>query len=241
MVRCGDGCHGYLWSHSGRGDLSHWQGSDELSGRGARVGLSNAQPPESLPISPKLGSVSRVLPARPAARCIPVSDLPEPRVVSVAAGSWEPTCHGSGRVGEFTVECLPPRGARGLQLELHTPGARHPHRIPGLSSERCLREGSGASWPQVKDSMARNHITGWKGEVTSPWERGTRGQPSRVLTPCPRGKRVWIPAGDSAGTGPGGRPAQPRSGCCHRHSCGGRQCALLAPGPCASCRLQERR
>lgn len=242
VVRCGDRCHGYLRPHSGRGDLSHWQGSDELSGWGARVEVSNAQPPESLPVSPELGSVPRVLPARPAARYVPVSDLPDPRVVSVAAGSWEPTCQGSGWVGEFTVECLPPRGARVLQLGLHTPGAHHPHRIPGLSSERCLREGSRASRPQVKDSTARNHITGWKGEVTSPWEQGTRGQPSRVLTLSPRGKRVWILAGDSAGTGPGGRsPPQPRSGHRHRHSCGGRWCALLAPGPCTSCRLQERR
>lgn len=31
------------------------------------------------------------------------------------------------------------------------------------------------SWPRVKDSMALNHVTGWKGEVTSPWEHEHSG------------------------------------------------------------------
>lgn len=33
------------------------------------------------------------------------------------------------------------------------------------------------SWPRVKDSTAPNHITGWKGEMTSPWD----GWHSRAL------------------------------------------------------------
>lgn len=38
------------------------------------------------------------------------------------------------------------------------------------------------SWPRVKDSMALNHVTGWKGEVTSPWEHEHSGPASRALT-----------------------------------------------------------
>lgn len=100
-----------------------------------------SHPWEPLPVLPELGSVPPVLPTWLAAQCVPVSDLPEPCVVLVMAGSWEPMCRGSGWVGEFMGECLPPWGVQGLQLGPRMPGARHPHRIPLLSSERCLQGG----------------------------------------------------------------------------------------------------
>lgn len=77
-----------------------------------------------------------------------------------------------------------------------------PEPIDPLGFQHCYlssvyRQRSGVSWPKVKDSTALNHITGQKGEMTSPWDCWH----SKALTPCPQRKdgsgrgflwKIWL-------------------------------------------------
>jgi len=75
--------------------------------------------------------------------------------------SWASVSHlGESGASSLGPACLGPATPTGFQ-DCHLSGV--------------YREGSRASRPGVKDSMALNHITGWKGEVTSPWEHGHSG------------------------------------------------------------------
>lgn len=77
-----------------------------------------------------------------------------------------------------------------------------PEPVDPLGFQHCYlssvyRQRSGVSWPKVKDSTALNHITGQKGEMTSPWDCWH----SKALTPCPQRKygsrrgflwKIWL-------------------------------------------------